>query len=194
MSDNKEQKRKNMLPLLSNTFAKLGYRRVTTAELAKNCGVQETILYRLWPGKKEMFVDSIDYITDNLLKIWQTQIESISEADKALGTLLNYESKHFGELGNYIIIFSGLNDADDPDIKAALGRMYFRIHSFLVERITKYRTAVGIDNGPDVSTLVWSLIGLGTMITITKHLGLLSDGDREKLMAQMGRYMLGITG
>ena len=192
MGNTKEEKRESLLPLLSAKFAEVGFRRATTAQLAKSCGVQETILYRLWPGKKEMFVDSIDYITENLISVWQNEAGKYQSPAESLKNLLNYESEHFGELGNYIIIFSGLNDADDPDIKGALSRMYFRIHSFLVELITKYRVAAGKSDNIDVAMQVWSLIGLGTMITITKRLGLLSDADRQRLMNQMGGFMLGV--
>ena len=55
------EKRRQLLPVVARTFAELGYRRVTTAELAKRCNVRENILYRLWPDKKAMFVAAIDY-------------------------------------------------------------------------------------------------------------------------------------
>ena len=48
------EKRRELLPIVARAFADLGYRRTTTAALAGSCGVQENILYRLWPDKKAM--------------------------------------------------------------------------------------------------------------------------------------------
>ncbi len=57
-----DSRRKELMPIVTGAFSELGYRRTTTAELAKRCGVRENILYRLWPDKKAMFVASIEYV------------------------------------------------------------------------------------------------------------------------------------
>jgi len=64
------EKRREMLPIVARVFAELGYRRTTTAELAQRCGVQENILYRLWPDKKAMFIAAIGYVYDLSVGIW----------------------------------------------------------------------------------------------------------------------------
>ena len=38
------EKRRELLPVIARAFAELGYRRATTAELARRCGVRENIL------------------------------------------------------------------------------------------------------------------------------------------------------
>lgn len=191
MKNSKEAKKKSLLPLVASSFAELGYRRATTAELAGRCQVKEAILYRLWSGKKDMFLEALDYIAENLLRIWKDQLSTAANDKTAIEVLLDYESKHFGEFNNYLIIFSGLNEADDPDIKESLQRMYFHIHSFLVEYITRYKIATGQDNGTDTATLAWAFMGIGTMVTITKHLGILTKPDREQLLRAIGGELLG---
>ena len=192
MKNNKQDKKKKLLPLIASSFAELGYRRATTAELSKKCKVKEAILYRLWADKKEMFLESLDFITENLIQIWKEQLDNATENKIALELLLNYESKHFGELNNYIIIFSGLNEADDPEIKESLQRMYFQIHSFLVEQITQYKIATGKTTGIETTTLAWAFMGIGTMLTITKHLGMLTATSRERVLEETGKELLGI--
>ena len=41
------EKIKELLPVVARAFAELGYRRTTTADLARRCGVRENVLYRL---------------------------------------------------------------------------------------------------------------------------------------------------
>ena len=56
------QRRRELTPIVARTFAELGFRRTTTAELARRCGVRENVLYRLWPDKKAMFIAAIEYV------------------------------------------------------------------------------------------------------------------------------------
>jgi AcrR family transcriptional regulator len=66
---------KRMLPLVARAFADLGYRRATTAALAKRCGVRENVLYRAWPDKKAMFIASIEFVWQLSMDIWQGLVE-----------------------------------------------------------------------------------------------------------------------
>ena len=201
--DRKELKRRELRPVLAEAFTELGFRRATTAKLARRCGTQEAILYRLWTGKKAMIVDVLDYVCDRLIDIWEKQLsgdkngpadpKSPGSADpRNLENLLEYESKHFGELGSYSIVFSCLSETDDPEIREALQRMYHRIHTFLVEHITRYRSAIGGGNNATAPATLsaWAFIGLGTMMTIIRHLGLTSDKDREALLQGIGKSLL----
>ena len=104
--------------------------------------------------------------------------------------LLEYESEHFAELNHYLIIFSGLSEADDPSIREVLQQMYFRIHSFLVEQITKYRVSNGLGSRVDSQSLAWAFMGIGTMLTITKHLGIMPDSQRGAVLKGAGGLLL----
>src|SRR5262245_12322326 len=110
-----EGKRKELLPTIARAFADLGYRRVTTAELAERCGFMENVLYRLWRDKKAMFIASIDWVYERATVAWKDAM-----AKDAPGTpaerMLAYESKHIGEFGHMRIIFAGLSETDDPEI------------------------------------------------------------------------------
>lgn len=191
--DRKELKRRELRPVLAAAFTELGFRRATTAELAKRCRTQEAILYRLWPGKKAMLVDVLESVCDRLLSIWEKQLaEDTGQAPDPISIekLLEYESKHFGEFGSYSIVFTCLSEADDPEIREALRRMYHRIHAFLVEHIARYRAATGADDAPPTSVSAWAFIGLGTMTTIIRHLDLTSDGERGSLLQDIGANLL----
>lgn len=184
-----DTKRRELLPVVAGAFAELGYRRVTTAELAERCGVRENILYRLWADKKAMFIAAIEYVYDLSEKIWADlfgQKPTGSSAER----LIEYESKHLGEFGHSRIIFAGLSEADDPDIRKALARMYARYQRFVLEQVTAHRDAHKPAGKADAGLAAWALVGLGTVVTITKELGLLKERDRAHLLAEIGRRLL----
>ena len=77
------------------TVTDLGYRRATTAELARCCVVQENTLYRLWPDKRAMFIAALDFVYQLSEETWTGLLEHASgdvspaELILGLGTVVN---------------------------------------------------------------------------------------------------------
>lgn len=190
------QKRRELLPVIARVFADLGYRRTTTAELASRCKVQETILYRLWPDKKAMFIAAIGHVYDLAARLWVSQLSGKSKGSSA-EKLLAYESTHLGEFGNSRIIFAGLSETDDPEIRRALSRMYLHYQKFILDQIGRHRAVrprqpgAGRSRNPaDPILTAWAFIGLGTVASIAMELKLLSSRQRRKLIVDIGTLLL----
>ncbi len=184
------EKRAELIPIVARTFAELGYRRATTAELARRCGVRENILYRLWPDKKAMFIAAIDYVYSLSDSIWRRMLAQAGPGEGAKA-LLEYEARHHGEFGLYRIVFAGLSETNDPAIRQALRRMYARFQQFIAERIREHRGARG---GVQPDLAAWVIIGLGTIANIGRDVGFLSAGERRRTIAEAGRLLLDGTG
>ena len=188
------QKRGDYLPVIARAFAELGYRRTTTAELASRCAVRENILYRLWPDKKAMFIAAIDYVYDLSVRTWEHLLQN-GRSTPSASSLLGYEARHLGEFGHSRIIFAGLSETDDPDIRRALARMYRHYQGFVREQVRAHRAARGRARGTDPALAAWALVGLGTVSSIARELHLLPDRHRRRLMVDIGTTLLdGRTG
>lgn len=195
------EKRRDLLPVIARAFTRLGYRRTTTAELAKRCGVRENVLYRVWPSKKAMFLAAIEYVYDYSEDTWLRLLAGERRDGGTARRLLEFESTHHGEFGHYRILFTALGETDDPDIRAALERVYTRFHRFLVAQILAHRggersapatRAVSAKNRRGVSAELsaWALIGLGTVANICREVSLISAADRRRMIAEVGRTLL----
>lgn len=184
-----EEKRARFLPVIARCFAERGFRRTTTAELAAACGVQETILYRLWPGKKEMFLAAIEHVYRSSAEIWGEVVQNRAAGESSAERLLNYEAEHLGEFGLYRIIFAGLNETDDPEIRAALRRMFERFQGEIAGRIAEHRKHSG-DRGVDVDQAAWAIIGMGMVANISRDVGTFDESERRALISQVGRLLL----
>jgi AcrR family transcriptional regulator len=190
--DRSHERRTELLPVIARVFAELGYRRTTTAELARRCGVQETTLYRLWRDKKAMFLAAIGHVFEASMEIWEGQVEdgaSTSAAEKVLA----YEAEHHGELGFYRILFAGLNETDDPEIREALRVSYRRFQRWIEKRIEEHRQRFPVSGtvAVEAGDAAWAAVGLGTVVNIGRELGLLTDDDRAQLLGDVGRLLLG---
>jgi AcrR family transcriptional regulator len=195
---------KRLLPIIAKAFAELGYRRATTAMLAQACGVRENVIYRVWPSKKEMFIAAIDYVWGSSSEIWTALLENSrpTKGDDAVKHLLEYESTHHGEMGLYRIVFTGLGELDDPEIAAAMRRMYEHFHTFIVRQVAgarrtarpmtaRGRKVKGRDNASADEPLVsWALIGLATVANIGSALGVPDKRQRSLLYTSIGNLLV----
>lgn len=184
------QKRRELLPRLADAFTRFGYRRATTAALAGVCGVQENILYRLWPDKKAMFIAAIEYVYEFSERTWLRLLEQAPpDADGAL-QLLRFEAQHHGEFGHYRILFAGLSESDDADIRAALRNMLVRFQRFLQSQIVAHRRLQRDAGRLDAALVAWAMIGVGTVANIGRELELFEESDRARLIGAVGRELL----
>jgi len=185
-----EERRRKLIPEIANAFAELGYRRTTTAELSKRCGVQENILYRLWPDKKAMFIAAIEYVFELSDEIWRGVVGARGADATSAQRLLEYESRHHGEFGLYRIIFGGLSEADDPEIGDALRRVYRRFLGFIERQVEAQSRGASKDGALDPALAAWAFIGLGTVSNIGRELKLLAPDLRARLFREVGGRLL----
>lgn len=185
--DRSPERRAKLLPLLARAFAELGYRRATTAALARRCKTQEAILYRLWPDKKSMFVAVIAHVYEASTVIWEDLLADKDDRSAA-ERLLEYEASHHGEFGLYRLVFAGLSELDDPDVRHALRHMYTRYHQFIMRRLLEHNSD---DAKAPAELVAWALIGMGTVSSIGRELGLLTAAKRRRMWQTAGRRLLG---
>jgi len=182
-----------LLPKLAHAFGANGYRRTTTAELARVCGLQETQLYRLWPSKKAMFLAVIDYLFGLETADWKRMLEA-AEPGAAIAAILDAEGRERGRSGLHRITLALLNDSAAPEIHAAVQRMYRRFHRFIADalRARHARPHAGdAAAAPDPALAAWALIGLGTITNIGREFDLFTPAAQHKLMNKIGLYLAG---
>jgi AcrR family transcriptional regulator len=185
----RDQKRTDLLPVITGAFSELGYHRATTAELAARCGIQENVLYRLWTDKQEMFIASIDFLRRSRLKMW----EALASADETVRStaerILDNEAQQVGELRLHRLVFAALAETDDPRIRRSIKQMYRQYQSALTKAISTHRRA-NDESVPSAELSAWAAIGLVTVINIISELDLVSRRNRKQLFSDIAGYLL----
>ena len=67
--------------------------------------------------------------------------------------------------------------------------MYRRYHEFIIRQITDHRGGRRAAASPDLSA--WALIGMGTISSIGRELGVLAPDLRRRLWERIGPLLLG---
>jgi AcrR family transcriptional regulator len=184
-----EEQRKKLLPIVCQTFRDLGYRRTTTAELAKRCGVRVNILYRLWPDKKAMFLAAIEDIFRSRAEKWGELVVDLPDPARRVARLIAYETQHQSDFGFYRVIFTALAETDDHEMRETLIQMYRQFHTLVVQQISTGRASH--PNGPPASDAAWGLIGLATISNIIVELNLLGPRQRAQMFTAVAKNLVG---
>ena len=184
-----DDRRRQFTPLVAAAFIELGYRGTTTAELAQRCGVRENVLYRIWPTKKAMFLDAVEYVFTATMSAW----DGVTK-DKALGKtvaerILRNQADYQGRLRLYRIVFAGMTE-DDPEIKNALRDVYRRLHGFIRQHIEQHRVRYHRSGGPGAELTAWALIGLASVVDMQRELEILPVAERKRIMKDVGMVLL----
>jgi AcrR family transcriptional regulator len=190
-----EDKRREFLPIVAGAFAELGYRRLTSAELAARCGVGENVLYRISPDKPAMFLAALEWVYLASERVWERLLSesAVASGESTFLRLLAHESRHMGEQGLYRIVFAGLSETDDARIRAALRDLYGRFHAFVRRQLVAHRARGGNQATSagelDAESAAWAIVGLGTVANLGRELGLIGAERRETLLWQGGRLL-----
>ncbi len=188
--DRSLERRRQLAPVLARAFAELGYRRATTAELAGRCGVQEKALYRLWPDKRAMFLAALDQVFAESEALWERLAGEAGRGASTAERLLAHEAEHHGEHRLYRIVFAGLSETDDPEIREALAALYGRFQALIQAQVERHRRGRRRVADLDPALAAWAIVGLGTVANIGRELELLKGRERARLMSEVGARLL----
>ena len=181
-----EERRREYLPLIARAFGERGYRRTTTAELARRCGAQENTLFRLWPDKKSMFLAAIEYVFKVSEESWERALSASDSDESRASRILEFEADQVLGIGRRRIVFASLSETDDPEIREALARMFEQFHSFVSAQIRTHDPGHAIE----ADLLAWAFIGLSTVRNIGRDLGLIGPARQKELVRRVGELLL----
>jgi AcrR family transcriptional regulator len=169
-----QQRRRQLLEVAANLFARLGYRGTTTAELAKAAGITEPILYRHFNNKLDLFVTLVDEVGREVIAGWEQALADVRDPAERLQVLLaGNPAVHEKGRGVYRVIFQAMTEVEgDKDIAKAIKRHLTRIHKFISAELAQMQKANAIRNDEPADALAWLLMNVAVGYGMTSPLGL----------------------
>ena len=189
-----EERRAAVLQCACTVFAKGSYRGTTTAEIARQAGVTEPILYRHFESKRALYLACLDSAWADTRQMWDEAIAD--EEDPALwmtamgAAYLKAAKERHGLVANLWI--QALTEAsDDAEIRKYLKRHMREVHAFVVDIVRRSQAVGGIPNDRDAEGEAWIFISVGLLATISKRLGGMLDEDFPRIAASRRRWISG---
>jgi AcrR family transcriptional regulator len=190
-----EERRLCVVGAACRVFARSSYSGATTAEIARESGVTEPIIYRHFASKRDLYLACLDAAWAHVRKLWEDAIADEPDPRLQLGALGRAYvqlQRHGDKIMLSDLWVQALNEAsEDPKIRRYLRDQVRAVHDFVAERIRRSQAAGGILKERDADAEAWIFISLGLLSTIDRRLGTVGDHDFEGVFASRRRWMVG---
>ena len=177
-------------------FAKGSYRGCTTAQIARELGVTEPVLYRHFASKRELYLACLDDVWGRVREMWEKAIEREPEPAnwlKAIGKAY-LEARAAARIVLVDLWIQALTEAaDDPEIRRALREQVREVHEFVADVIRRSQEQGGIIAERDPDAEAWIFISLGLLSTIDHRLGNIVGEEFDDIIASRKAWMTGKT-
>ena len=188
------ERRQAVVETACRVFAKGSYHGSTTAQIARETGVSEPVLYRHFSSKRELYVACLDAVWARVRALWETALE---REDDPANWLKAIGKAYLEERGAAKIVLVDLwiqaltEAADDPEIRRALRAQVREVHDFVAGVIRRSQEAGAVLPERDADAEGWIFISLGLLTTIDRRLGSLVGQEFDDVFASRRAWMTG---
>jgi AcrR family transcriptional regulator len=185
-----EARRQAVLDTACRVFSQTSYRGATTAEIAREAGISEPILYRHFGSKRDLYLACLEEAWGSFRAVCEQALAG--DPDKCLGAIGDAYMAKSRKIRVIDLWIQGLNEASaDKAIAAAVRKQVREVHDFFADVIRDGQRRGVIHADRDPVAEAWIFVAGGLLATIDGRLGGLLGDDllavresrREWLMA-----------
>ncbi len=184
-----EARRQAVLDAACTFFSRSSYRGATTAEIAREAGISEPILYRHFGSKRDLYLACLD-------EAWRSFREGSEQAiaddpERCLGAIADAYMAKRSRIRMVDLWIQSLAEAsDDSVIAAALRTQVREVHDFFAEIIRDGQRRGVIHADRDAVAEAWLFVAGGLLTTMDNRLGGLLGDDLQRVRNSRRAYML----
>ena len=184
-----EARRQAVLDTACRVFAKTSYRGATTAEIAREAGISEPILYRHFGSKRDLYLACLDEAWRGFRAVCEQAIAD--DPDHCLGAVADAYMAKRARIRLVDLWIQSLTEAsEDRVIAAALRRQVREVHDFFADVIRDGQARGVIIGDRDPVAEAWIFVGGGLLATMDHRLGGLLGDDLERVRTSRRRWLL----
>jgi AcrR family transcriptional regulator len=184
------ERRQALLDTALRIFSARSYRGVTTADIAREAGVSEPVLYRHFASKRDLYLACVEEAWQDLRRNWEAAVAAADRPAEWVPAMAAVgRDKLKGYLANLWI--QAINEAaDDETIRTYLRGHVREVHDFVAEMIRRCQDAGGVPADRDADAEAWIFLAGGLLATFSQHLGgVLGPDELKRIGAQRRRWM-----
>ena len=184
-----EERRQAVLESACRVFSRSSYRGATTAEIAREAGISEPILYRHFGSKRDLYLACLDEAWATFRAEAQRAIER--DPEKCLGAIANLYMRSGKRLRVIDLWNQALTEAaEDKVIATALRKQIREVRDFFADVIRDGQARGVLHPDRDPEAEAWIFVAGGLLATIDSRLGGLLGDDLERVRASRRAWML----
>jgi AcrR family transcriptional regulator len=166
----------------------------TTAEIAREAGVSEPILYRHFASKRELYLACLESAWAAFRAALETKLAEHEERDAVVA--IGEGSREFHASGGVkpvTLWIQALTEAgEDEEIRAVLRGQLRDVHDYIAGTVRRAQAAGGVPADRDPDAEAWIFVGAALLLSFADRLGgLLTPDDLARISAERRRWLTG---
>jgi AcrR family transcriptional regulator len=183
------ERRQEVLDGACRVFSRSSYRGATTAEIAREAGITEPILYRHFGSKRDLYLACLDEAWRSLREVAEQAVRD--DPGRCLGAVADvYMAKRVKTRLVDLWIQALTEASDDATIAKAVKRQIGEVHAFFTDVIRRGQAAGVVVADRDAVAEAWIFVAGGMLATIDERLGGLIGDDLDRVRAARRAWML----
>jgi len=162
-----EERREEILEVAVRHFAIGGLHGTSTEAIAREAGISQPYLFRLFRTKRELFLACVDRADGKVSEVFRRAVAGAGEGEELLAMGQAYISELLPDRHAVLMQMQGYVATSDPVIQAHVRENFGR----LVAEVTEL-------SGADPAS-VWGFFAQGMLLNVTQSLDLESIADKS---------------
>jgi AcrR family transcriptional regulator len=187
------ERRAAVLDTACRVFARCSYRAATTAEIAREAGVTEPILYRHFASKQALYLACIETAWQRVRAAWDEAVAA--EPDPRAWTqamanaFLDFKEQRSAVAQLWLRALT--ESGDDPEIRRYLRRHLRDVHAFVADVVRRCQAAGAIPPDRDPRAEAWIFVAVGLLTAVAGRLGAMPADDLERIRESRRAWLTG---
>lgn len=187
------ERRQALIDAAIRLFVAGSYHGTTTADIVKEAGVSEPILYRHFASKRELYLAAVEHVWCEVRTRWEEVVATEPEPslwpERMSQAYVSLMSTRFvlAELWVQALTEAG----EDPELRKYLRKHLREVHDFIADFIRRSQEAGGVQRDRDANAEAWIFLAGGVLGTIGKRIGLLGDDDFRRIREARLEWLTG---
>lgn len=188
------ERRQAILDAALRVFVGGSYSGATTAEIAREAGISEPILYRHFASKRELYLACLSAAWASFREALDAKLEELGdgEAVTAIGqAALEFHAS--GGIKPVTLWVQALTEAgNDREIQEFLRNQMQEVHDFIADAVRRAQGAGGVPADRDPDAEAWVFVGAALLLSFADRLGgLIDHEDLARIAAERRRWLTG---
>jgi len=124
-----DERRQEILSAAISEFASWGLHGSSTERIAKQAGISQPYVFKLYGTKKELFIASVELVCDRILVAFREALAT--EAGSPLEAMGCAYEALLSERDELLVLLHGFAGATDDDVRLAVRERYRQIVAFV---------------------------------------------------------------